>query len=150
MLPCHQMSCFHSLRTVFRTRYRSSFAHTRYNSTKMPHSVHTPSGSSTPLSSQQASLPLGQRYWNANVPETSWTDACPDFLVGQGEKNIGILFSKQDDYRNLSWPESKKLVGKENFSRYTNTTSNRIPRKKSYRSLSALPSRASALSAVHV
>jgi len=76
----------------------------------MPHSVHTTPGATTPVATDQSDLPLGQRYWNANLPEQKWVEECPDFLLGQGEKNIGILSSGEDEYKYLTWPESKALV----------------------------------------
>jgi len=77
---------------------------------RMPHSVHTTPGATTPVATDQSDLPLGQRYWNANLPEQKWVEECPDFLLGQGEKNIGILSSGEDEYKYLTWPESKALV----------------------------------------
>lgn len=41
-----------------------------------------------------------------------WTEECPDYLLGQGQKNIGILSSRQEDYVCLTWPECKDIVGK--------------------------------------
>ncbi|KAK5945250.1 hypothetical protein PMZ80_002454 [Knufia obscura] len=76
----------------------------------MPHSVHNTPGSTTPVIPEQSGLPLGQRFWNANLPETKWTEECPDFLLGQGQKNISILSANEDDYHYLTWPESKELV----------------------------------------
>ena len=78
----------------------------------MPHSVHSTPGSVTPLAGQQENLPLRQRYWNANLPEAKWTALCPAFLLGQSQKNIGILSSNEKDYEYMTWPQSKELVGK--------------------------------------
>lgn len=52
-----------------------------------------------------------QCFWNANLPSSQWTEKCPDFLLGLGTKNIGILSGRQEDYRNLGWEEAKELVG---------------------------------------
>lgn len=54
---------------------------------------------------------VGQHFWNANLPSSQWTEECPDFLLGQATKNIGILSGKQEDYHTLEWPEAKELVG---------------------------------------
>lgn len=77
---------------------------------KMPHSVHSTPGSATPVVPDQNSLPLCQRFWNANLPESKWTEKCPEFLLGQSQKTIGILSSKENEYHCLSWQESKDLV----------------------------------------
>lgn len=79
----------------------------------MPHSVHsTPTESPTPTPQiiDQGILPINQRYWNANLCQSKWTEKCPDYLLGQGAKNIGILSGRQEDYRNLSWSECQRLV----------------------------------------
>lgn len=55
---------------------------------------------------------LGQHFWNNNVPSSQWTQECPDFLLGLGNKNIGILSARQEDYRNITWEEAKNLVSK--------------------------------------
>jgi len=76
----------------------------------MPHSVHTTSGSTTPSVPEQSSLQVSQRFWNANLPESKWTEECPDFLLGQTQKNISILSGNEDEYHYLTWQESKELV----------------------------------------
>ncbi|KAK5309766.1 hypothetical protein LTR70_010012 [Exophiala xenobiotica] len=47
----------------------------------MPSSVHTTPGTTTPGILDQSNLPLGHRYWNTNLPESRWTEECPDFLL---------------------------------------------------------------------
>lgn len=76
----------------------------------MPHSVHTTPGTTSPVVPDHSRLPLAQRYWNVNLPEAQWTESCPDYLLGQSQKNINILSSSGAEYRYLSWPESKELV----------------------------------------
>jgi len=76
----------------------------------MPSSVHTTPGTTTPGILDESNLPLGHRYWNTNLPESRWTEECPDFLLGQSQKIIGILSSREDEYKYLTWPESKALV----------------------------------------
>jgi hypothetical protein len=62
----------------------------------------------------QATTPLKEdlstRYWNVNLPKERWTEHCPDYLVGQSEKNIRILSTKNEDFKRLSWPEVQELV----------------------------------------
>ena len=76
----------------------------------MPHSVHATPGSRTPEEPQQGRLPIGQRYWNTNLPESKWTEECPDFLLGLIQKNLRILSEKQKDYHVLTWAECKEVV----------------------------------------
>lgn len=66
----------------------------------------------SPINDYMKTTPVGQRYWNANMPNDEWTDECPDFLVGQGEKNIQILSGQDRDYHWLSWAECRQLVGR--------------------------------------
>lgn len=74
---------------------------------KMPPSIDVVATSIT----GNESLALRQDFWNANLPQSKWTKNCPDFLIGQGPKNIGILSGKQENYHVLTWEESKTFVG---------------------------------------
>lgn len=72
----------------------------------MPHSVHPTPRSTTPDPGD-----VGQLWWNINVPRGQWTSECPEFLVGQGAKNIGILSRSPDaDRRRFNWEEVKELA----------------------------------------
>ena len=68
-------------------------------------------------------VPIGQRFWNVNVPEDSWTEQCPEFLVKQGEKNIKILSTRDEDYINLTWPEVQHVIGENDNPRQPRYTS---------------------------
>jgi hypothetical protein len=50
-----------------------------------------------------SSIPTSAKYWNVNIPDGEHTSTCPDFLLGQSERNVGILSSKQKDARLASW-----------------------------------------------
>lgn len=55
---------------------------------------------------------IGQHFWNTNLAPSQWLSECPDFLLGLGSKNIGILSGRQEDYRIVGWEEAKELVSK--------------------------------------
>ena len=67
--------------------------------------------SSTSLALIQENAEIGERYWNLNVPPEHWTEECPDFLLGEESKNVCILSTRDEDFRGMSWPEVKKIVG---------------------------------------
>jgi len=71
----------------------------------MPHSVHATPRATTPDEEY-----LSTRYWNVNIPKEHWTEICPEFLAGQGEKNIRILSTKNEDFKRLSWMEVQDLA----------------------------------------
>lgn len=76
----------------------------------MPEAVNGVLGSHSSTNQDQTKTPIGERWWNANLQEAKWTEECPEFLLGEGSKNIGILSSRDEDHRLLSWEESKALV----------------------------------------
>ncbi|KAK5047785.1 hypothetical protein LTR84_006450 [Exophiala bonariae] len=54
---------------------------------------------------------IGQYWWNINIPESQWTPECPEFLVGQTAKNIGILSRNPDeDRRRFNWEEVQEFA----------------------------------------
>ncbi|EXJ83531.1 hypothetical protein A1O1_07154 [Capronia coronata CBS 617.96] len=71
----------------------------------MPHSVHPTPRTGTPDPDD-----LSIRYWNFGLPRDQWTKECPEYLIGIGQKNIGILLSKDEDCHRLSWQEVQELV----------------------------------------
>ncbi|KAK4937490.1 hypothetical protein LTR66_015186 [Elasticomyces elasticus] len=79
----------------------------------MPHSVHsTPPQARTPDTNCniEEPIPLGQKYWNNNLPEHLWTETCPEFLIGISSKNVGILSGREENWHNFSWEDCKLLV----------------------------------------
>ena len=64
----------------------------------MPHSVHV----------SPAPKPLP--YWQVNVPPSKRTEHCPDYLLGQSEKNIRILSTRDEDYHRNTWDEVQTIV----------------------------------------
>jgi hypothetical protein len=73
----------------------------------MPHSVH-----STPRATTRDEKDLSTRYWNVNLPKEQWMEQCPEYLVGQCQKNIRILSTKNEDFKRLSWIEVQDLASK--------------------------------------
>ncbi|KAL2401466.1 hypothetical protein ABEF93_006355 [Exophiala dermatitidis] len=71
----------------------------------MPHSVHP-----TPRAGTPDAEGLSTRYWNRNIPKQQWTEECPEYLVGIGDKNMRIISSREEDCHKLSWPEVQELV----------------------------------------
>lgn len=79
------------------------------SSTAMPHSVHS-TRENTPLGEEELAL----KYWNFNISPQNWTADCPQFLVGTSEKNKQVLSERDEDFKEFTWPEVKRLVGKQN------------------------------------
>jgi len=71
----------------------------------MPHSVH-----STPRGSPLDEMALSNLYWNINQPEEQWTEHCPEFLLGQSQRSIEVLSTKNEDFKRLSWLQVEDLV----------------------------------------
>ena len=44
-------------------------------------------------------------YWNVNVPESEWTEECPDFLANLNTKDLGIISTPDNEYHIETWPE---------------------------------------------
>jgi hypothetical protein len=65
---------------------------------EMPHSVHQ--------SPQRDSL----QYWQVNVSPGQRTKQCPEYLLGQPEKNQRILSTRDEDFRRQTWPEVQEIV----------------------------------------
>lgn len=72
---------------------------------KMPHSVHS-SREASPAGDDE----LGLLFWNCNMPRKLWTAECPEFLMGQAEKNQNILSSSDQDFKTMTWREVQYLV----------------------------------------
>ena len=70
----------------------------------MPHSVHATPRTASPF------MPTAAQYWNSNTPEQDWTETCPEFLLNQSDKNVGILASKEEDARIESWAGVQQIV----------------------------------------
>ena len=51
-------------------------------------------------------------WWNYNLPEEQWTDACPENLKGSSEKDKGIIGCHDSDFVPMDWTQVKHLVGK--------------------------------------
>ncbi|KAI9839781.1 MAG: hypothetical protein M1837_002020 [Sclerophora amabilis] len=49
-------------------------------------------------------------YWLVNVPVSQHPPSCPDFLLRASAKNRGILSTRDEDFRRLSWPEVQHLI----------------------------------------
>lgn len=64
-----------------------------------------------PTPRKSTSVDISTKYWNINLPRHLWTEQCPEYLRGQGTKNIEILSTRDEDFQRLSWPEVKELVG---------------------------------------
>jgi len=78
----------------------------------MPHSVHPTPRSNTPQDQNQ-NTDIGEYYWNINQPRSQWTAECPEFLLGQNAKNIGILSRRKDENRpRITWEEARELARK--------------------------------------
>jgi hypothetical protein len=65
---------------------------------EMPHSVH------------QSPLPESLQYWQVNVLPGQRTKQCPEYLLGQSEKNQRILLTPDEDYCRQTWPEVQEIV----------------------------------------
>jgi hypothetical protein len=50
-------------------------------------------------------------YWQVNVPASERSGTCPDFLLNQSEKNQQTLSTPDEEFRRLTWPEVKELIG---------------------------------------
>ena len=49
-------------------------------------------------------------YWNVNVPESEWTDTCPDYLRDLDEWDKAQLAVKDADYKPQSWSLVQEIV----------------------------------------
>ncbi|KAJ9616557.1 hypothetical protein H2200_000276 [Cladophialophora chaetospira] len=79
----------------------------------MPHSVHpTPRGNTPELSINENVSIL---WWNANQPREIWTEECPAYLLGQSEKNVGILTKTDDEFTRFDWTKCQELVKAHNI-----------------------------------
>jgi hypothetical protein len=65
---------------------------------EMPHSVH------------QSPQPESLQYWQVNVLPGQRTKQCPEYLLGQPEKNQRILSTPDEDYCRQTWPEVQEIV----------------------------------------
>ncbi|KIW88271.1 uncharacterized protein Z519_11382 [Cladophialophora bantiana CBS 173.52] len=79
----------------------------------MPHSVHPTPRENTPAPGKV--LDLSKLWWNINVPKEQWTEECPPYLLGQSEKNIGILSRKDEDFKRYTWQQVEELVRTNNI-----------------------------------
>ena len=98
-----------SIGTRVRLRIASGQTDRFLSHTNMPHSVHS-TRESTPINDEQLSL----KYWNANIPQSEWTEECPPFLAGTSEKNKLVLLGRDEDFKEFTWSEVKHLIGKQN------------------------------------
>lgn len=51
------------------------------------------------------STPNSVPHWNVNVPESEWTDECPEFLANLNTKDLGIISTPDSEYHIETWPE---------------------------------------------
>lgn len=117
------------LRQTSRKRLCSIPKSPKTRSARMPHSVHSPSQTSTPPEQNRC---ISQQYWNVNVPEVEWTVECPDFLLGISEKNKKQLSTKDADYRLKTWDEVRELCSESpNFSHPITSSQRILPCQKS-------------------
>lgn len=51
-------------------------------------------------------------FWNMNIPESQYTEECPDYLqyAFENEKDRLILSTRDSDYKRQSWEEVKKTI----------------------------------------
>ena len=61
---------------------------------RLSFSTSTKMGSKSPAASPTASA-FYIPYWNMNLPQSEWTDECPDFLDDMNPKDIKILATAQ-------------------------------------------------------
>jgi hypothetical protein len=73
----------------------------------MPHSVHLTTPERSPHPNGLSTL-----WWNINQPGNVWTAECPDYLLGQSDKNVGILMQKDDEFKRITWEKCQDLVSK--------------------------------------
>jgi hypothetical protein len=76
----------------------------------MPHSVHPTPRENTP--NPTTGQEVSKLWWNVNQPEEKWTKECPACLVGQSEKNMGILMKRDDEFTRFTWEKCQDLVSK--------------------------------------
>ena len=55
--------------------------------------------------SDMGSISKSTAYWNVNVPESEWTEECPDFLANLNTKDLGIISTPDSEYHVETWPE---------------------------------------------
>ncbi|OAL38964.1 hypothetical protein AYO20_01715 [Fonsecaea nubica] len=79
----------------------------------MPHSVHPTPRENTPDTGKEQDL--SRLWWNRNIPSRQWTADCPQYLVGQSEKNIGILSRKDEEFARFTWQQIEELVRTNNI-----------------------------------
>ncbi|OAG40687.1 hypothetical protein AYO21_04985 [Fonsecaea monophora] len=79
----------------------------------MPHSVHPTPRENTPDTGKEQDL--SGLWWNHNIPSRQWTADCPPYLVGQSEKNIGILSRKDEEFARFTWRQVEELVRTNNI-----------------------------------
>ncbi|EXJ87258.1 hypothetical protein A1O3_04217 [Capronia epimyces CBS 606.96] len=84
----------------------------------MPHSLHPSPRAGTPDNDE-----LSTRYWNIGLAPELWTKECPEYLLGIGDKNIGILSLREEDCHKMSWPEVQELVDTNRIDRFQRSPS---------------------------
>ena len=52
----------------------------------------------------------GIPFWNVNIPETEWTDHCPEYLAQLDQYDQAQLAVKDDEYQAMSWHEVRDIV----------------------------------------
>lgn len=52
----------------------------------------------------------GLPFWQVNVPEAERTQECPEYLQNLGAKDIGIIATPDEQYRQITWPEVRQIV----------------------------------------
>lgn len=50
-------------------------------------------------------------WWQVNVPIELQEEECPVYLSGLSDKDIGIIGTRDDQYKHMEWPEVKKIIG---------------------------------------
>lgn len=54
----------------------------------------------------------GVAFWNVNIPQSQWTDECPEYLqyAFKDHKDRGVLLTPDAEYQRQSWDEVRELI----------------------------------------